>query len=100
MPNTDPRPSVTDDERYERLWDAGMSNEELGAGREQRSQDFPQEGQPTRPLRASPAAGTVRSTIRIPQRRHVPMAVRRRSLLAAWGTSGWGRSPLANQVCP
>jgi hypothetical protein len=49
MPNTDPRPSVTDDERYERLWDAGMSNEELGAGREQRSQDFPQEGQPTRP---------------------------------------------------
>jgi hypothetical protein len=49
MPNTDPRPSVTDDERYERLWDAGMSNEELGAGREQRSQDFPQQGQPTRP---------------------------------------------------
>jgi hypothetical protein len=28
------------------------------------------------------------------------MAVRRRSLLAAWGTSGWGRSPVANQVCP
>jgi hypothetical protein len=49
MPNTDPRPSVTDDERYERLWNAGMSDEEVGAGREQRSQDFPLAGQPTRP---------------------------------------------------
>jgi hypothetical protein len=49
MPNTDPRPSVTDDERYERLWDAGMSNEELGAGREPCSQGFPQQGQPTPP---------------------------------------------------
>jgi hypothetical protein len=49
LPNTDPRPSVTDDERYERLWDAGVSDEDVGAGREQRSQDFPQAGQPTRP---------------------------------------------------
>jgi hypothetical protein len=99
MPNTDPRPSVTDDELYERLWDAGMSNEELGAGREQRSQDFPKDNQPGR------AAGIARRRHgaiddRIPQRRYVPMAVRRRSLLAAWGTSGCGRSPLANQVCP
>ena len=47
MPNTDPRPSVNDDERDERLWDAGMWNEEHGAGREQGSQDFPkQDNQP------------------------------------------------------